>query len=114
MKITHIEIYPAKDPDKLKASAAVVFDDCFKVRDIYIFPRKDNSDELYIAMPVKKIKDDKRISLAHPVTAEFRAVMEQAILEAYYKKMEDLAADPGANAEEPTPDDNYEDDAEEE
>lgn len=113
MKITHIEIYPAKDPDKLKASASVVFDDCFKVRDIYIFPRKDNSDELYIAMPVKKIKDDKRISLAHPVTAEFRAVLEQAILEAYYKKVEELAANLDVSEEEPTPK-SYEDDAEEE
>lgn len=79
MKITKVEIFPARDPERLKASAAVVFDDCFKVRDIFIFPRKDNSDELYVAMPVKKIKDDKRISLAHPINAEFRAEMEKAM-----------------------------------
>lgn len=114
MKITHVEIYPAKDPEKVKASAAVVFDDCFKVRDIYIFPRKDNSDELYVAMPVKKIRDDKRISLAHPVTAEFRAEMEQAVLEAYYKMVASKETETAAEAEEGQSKPLYEDDAEEE
>lgn len=114
MKITHVEIYPAKDPEKVKASAAVVFDDCFKVRDIYIFPRKDNSDELYVAMPVKKIRDDKRISLAHPVTAEFRAEMEQVILDAYYQMVGAQNNDAMAEAEEGESKTLYEDDAEEE
>ena len=114
MKITHVEIYPAKDPEKVKASAAVVFDDCFKVRDIYIFPRKDNSDELYVAMPVKKIRDDKRISLAHPITAEFRAEMEEAVLEAYYQMVGAQESDAAAEAEEGKSATLYEDDSEEE
>ena len=32
MKITKVEFFPARDPERLKASAAVVFDDCFKTR----------------------------------------------------------------------------------
>lgn len=31
MKITKVEIFPARDPERLKASAAVVFDDCFTI-----------------------------------------------------------------------------------
>ena len=114
MKITKVEIYPARDPERLKASAAVVFDDCFKVRDIFIFPRKDNSDELYVAMPVKKIKDDKRISLAHPINAEFRAEMEKAILDAYYASLEEKEGDGDEDVNKSFEDDDLSDDAEEE
>lgn len=114
MKITKVEIFPARDPERLKASAAVVFDDCFKVRDIFIFPRKDNSDELYVAMPVKKIKDDKRISLAHPINAEFRAEMERAILDAYYASLEEKEEDGDEDDNKSFEDDDLSDDAEEE
>ena len=114
MKITKVEIFPARDPERLKASAAVVFDDCFKVRDIFIFPRKDNSDELYVAMPVKKIKDDKRISLAHPINAEFRAEMEKAILDAYYASLEEKEVDGDEDVNKSFEDDDLSDDAEEE
>ena len=114
MKITKVEIFPARDPERLKASAAVVFDDCFKVRDIFIFPRKDNSDELYVAMPVKKIKDDKRISLAHPINAEFRAEMEKAILDAYYASLEEKEEDGDEDENKSFEDEDLSDDAEEE
>lgn len=114
MKITKVEIFPARDPERLKASAAVVFDDCFKVRDIFIFPRKDNCDELYVAMPVKKIKDDKRISLAHPINAEFRAEMEKAILDAYYASLEEKEEDGDEDDNKSFEDDDLSDDAEEE
>lgn len=114
MKITKVEIFPARDPERLKASAAVVFDDCFKVRDIFIFPRKDNSDELYVAMPVKKIKDDKRISLAHPINAEFRAEMEKAILDAYYASLEEKEEDGDEDDNKSFEDEDLSDDAEEE
>lgn len=114
MKITKVEIFPARDPERLKASAAVVFDDCFKVRDIFIFPGKDNSDELYVAMPVKKIKDDKRISLAHPINAEFRAEMEKAILDAYYASLEEKEEDGEEDESKSFEDENLSDDAEEE
>ena len=114
MKITKVEIFPARDPERLKASAAVVFDDCFKVRDIFIFPRKDNSDELYVAMPVKKIKDDKRISLAHPINAESRAEMEKAILDAYYASLEEKEEDGDEDDNKSFEDDDLSDDAEEE
>ena len=114
MKITKVEIFPARDPERLKASAAVVFDDCCKVRDIFIFPRKDNSEELYVAMPVKKIKDDKRISLAHPINAEFRAEMEKAILDAYYASLEEKEEDGDEDDNKSFEDDDLSDDAEEE
>ena len=114
MKITKVEIFPARDPERLKASAAVVFDDCFKVRDIFIFPRKDNSDELYVAMPVKKIKDDKRISLAHPINAEFRAEMEKAILDAYYASLEEKEEDGDEDDNKSFDSEELSDDAEEE
>ena len=114
MKITKVEIFPARDPERLNASAAVVFDDCFKVRDIFIFPRKDNSDELYVAMPVKKIKDDQRISLAHPINAEFRVEMEKAILDAYYASLEEKEEDGDEDDNKSFEDDDLSDDAEEE
>ena len=67
-----------------------------------------------VTWPVKKIRDDKRISLAHPVTAEFRAEMEQVILDAYYQMVGAQNNDATAEAEEGESKTLYEDDAEEE
>lgn len=81
MKITKVSVKVLQGRPRLKGTASVVFDDCFKVRDIFILPR--NPEELYAAMPSKRLKDNHYISLAHPITAEFRNEIETAIFAEY-------------------------------
>ncbi len=84
MKVTQVKVSVIKDMPRLKGTASVVFDECFKVRDIFILP-KNETGELYIGMPSKKLKNDKRLSLAYPITAEFRSVIETAVLDEYQR-----------------------------
>ena len=67
---------------KVKGSATVVLDDCFKIRDIVILTKNDTG-ELYVAMPYKTLKNGNKISVAYPLNAEFRAELQQLILDEY-------------------------------
>lgn len=67
---------------KVKGSATVVLDDCFKIRDIVILA-KNETGELYVAMPYKTLKNGNKISVAYPLNAEFRAELQQHILDEY-------------------------------
>lgn len=86
MTITKVSVNVIANKQRLRGTASVVFDDCLKVRDILILP-KDNSGSLYIVMPNKKLGDNRYISLAYPVSAEFRDIIENAVLEEYEKQL---------------------------
>ncbi len=81
MKITKVSVKVLQGLPRLKGTASVVFDDCFKVRDILILPKNEN--EMCIAMPSKKLDDNKRISVAHPINSDFRSEIENAVLKEY-------------------------------
>lgn len=81
MKITKVSVRVIPNRPRLKGTASVVFDDCFKVRDILILPR--NAEELYASMPYKRVKDGTFISLAYPITPEFRQEIESAVCGEY-------------------------------
>lgn len=102
MQITKVTVQLVPNRERLKASASVVFDDCFKVRDILIVP-KGNKAGMTIVMPSKKIKGDRYISMAHPITSEFRDFVEKAILDEYERevsKPHDDQADENPSGEE--------------
>ncbi len=99
MKVTQVNVSVIKDMPRLKGTASVVFDECFKVRDIIILPKNEDG-ELYIGMPSKKLKNDKRISLAYPINAEFRSVIEDAVLGEYNRL---VAEDADNETDEPAP-----------
>lgn len=61
MKITNVHVKRLTGLPRLLGTASVVFEDCFKVRDIFVLPK--NKDELYIAMPSKKVRDNHWISM---------------------------------------------------
>jgi DNA-binding cell septation regulator SpoVG len=81
MKITKVYVKRLSGRQRLLGVASVVFDDCFKVRDILILPRNEN--ERYISMPSKKLKDNRWLSLAHPITQEFNQEIERCVLDEY-------------------------------
>ncbi|MGP1577147.1 MAG: septation regulator SpoVG [Treponema sp.] len=81
MQITNVQIRKVVAEDKLKAYAAVTFDDCFVIHNVKIIER---SKGLFVAMPSRKTKTGEYKDIAHPVTPEFRQLLQEKIMEAFY------------------------------
>lgn len=79
MKVTDVKIKLRQDDSKIKAIAAVTFDDCFAVHGINII---EGQKGLFIAMPSRKISEDVYLDIVHPTNSETRKMIEEAIFEA--------------------------------
>ena len=79
MKITSVNIY-LKENSRMKGLASVTLDDCFVVRNIRII---EGDEKLFIAMPSKKVNDERYEDICHPINAETRKMFEDKILEEY-------------------------------
>lgn len=88
MQITDIKIRKLFDDGPMKAIVSITFDHQLAVHDIKVINARDKH---FIVMPSRKNPDETYRDIAHPINAQFRAQLEQAILEAYYKEVE-LAA----------------------
>ncbi len=82
MEITEVRVFPVEE-EKLKAYATITFDDCFVVRDLKVI---HGNSGLFVAMPSKKRKDGTFKDIAHPLNNDFRAKIENAVLDAYEKE----------------------------
>jgi len=67
------------DTEKLKAIANIIIDDGFAVHDIKII---DSDKSLFVAMPSVKISE-KRKDIFHPINAEARKQLVNALFAAY-------------------------------
>ena len=79
MDVTNVRVFPV-DEEKLKAFVTIILDNCFIVRDLKII---HGNKGLFVAMPSKKKKDGSFGEVAHPLNAEFRAKIEEAVLGEY-------------------------------
>lgn len=79
MEITEVRVFPVNE-EKLRAYATITFDDCFVVRDLKVI---HGNSGLFVAMPSKKRKDGSFKDIAHPLNNDFRAKIEQTVLDAY-------------------------------
>lgn len=86
MKITDVKIIPVNE-DRLKAYVTITLDECFVVRDLKII---EGNEGLFVAMPSKKKKDGSFRDIAHPLNQETRAMIEQAVFDAFKKEIESL------------------------
>jgi stage V sporulation protein G len=80
VQVTEVRIYPA-DEEELRGYASITLDDCWMVRDLKII--RSDSGGLYVAMPSKKQRDGTYREIAYPITAEARALIEEAVLTTY-------------------------------
>ncbi|HBU70029.1 MAG TPA: hypothetical protein DEE98_06540 [Elusimicrobia bacterium] len=83
MNITEVRIFP-KEEEKLKAYAAVTFDDVFVVHNIRIVKGERG---LMVCMPSRKKNDGTFKDIAHPISNEFRHTLEQKVLAAFEEKL---------------------------
>src|SRR5882672_10794393 len=89
MEITEIRVH-LRNEDKLRAFATVTFDNCFVVRNMKII---QGTKGLILCMPSRKLADGTYKDIAHPITADYRKMLEDRILAAY----EAETKKPGAN-----------------
>ncbi len=93
MNITDIRIRKVFAHGRLRALVSVTVGGDFAVHDIKII---DGPQRLFIAMPSRKDEGGTFRDIAHPITAQARAALEAAVLEAFRNHM---SRNPGGDAE---------------
>lgn len=86
MDITDIRVRKVSSDGKLKAYVTVTFDDCFVVHNVKVIEGRGGS---FIAMPSRKTRNGEYKDIAHPIKPEFREHMQQMILDAFERYVED-------------------------
>ncbi|MBQ8432159.1 MAG: septation regulator SpoVG [Clostridia bacterium] len=85
MQITDIKVRKLFDEGPMKAIISVTFDGQLAVHDIKVINARD---KFFIVMPSRKNPDDTYRDIVHPINAQFRGMMESAIIEAYEAAVE--------------------------
>jgi stage V sporulation protein G len=80
MEITDVRVRKITSEGKLRAYATITFDNQFVVHNLKVI---DGKSGLFVAMPSRKTKNGEFKDVAHPISSDFRAVMQEAILKAY-------------------------------
>ena len=87
MVITDIKIRKIFEDSPMKAIVSVTFDNQLAVHDIKVINTKD---KLFIVMPSKKNPEGTYRDIVHPISADFRALLEKAVIEAYEAKLGEM------------------------
>jgi len=79
MKVTNVKVYRVKGKEKLRATASITLDDVFMVHGLKVI---DGQKGLFVVMPAVK-KNNLFKDIAHPITAEMRNQIVDAVLQEY-------------------------------
>jgi stage V sporulation protein G len=93
MQITDVKVRKLFDEGPMKAIVSVTFDGQLAVHDIKVINARD---KFFIVMPSRKNPDDTYRDIVHPINSQFRASLEEAVIEAYEQE---LAAEAARQAE---------------
>lgn len=80
MKITDVRVKIVESDSRLRAIAAITFDDSFVVHDIRVI---EGESGIFVAMPSKKTQAGTFRDIAHPINVETRKEIEDAIFSKY-------------------------------
>jgi len=81
MHITDIKVRKFFEEGPMKAVVSVTLDDCLAIHDIKVIYARER---LFIVMPSRKNPDGTYRDIVHPIPAEFRAALENAVIDAYH------------------------------
>ena len=91
MKITDVKIRKLFDEGPMRAIASVTFDGQLAVHDIKVINARD---KFFIVMPSRKNPDETFRDIVHPINAEFRRALEEAVIEAYREALDAAQSEP--------------------
>ena len=82
MQVTNVRVRIInKDNDRIKAHAAIVFDDCFVVKGIKVVR---GNKGVFVAMPSIQSKSGEDFQdIAHPINTECRKMITEAVMSKY-------------------------------
>ena len=98
MQITDVKIRKLFDDGPMKAIVSITFDYQLAVHDIKVIYARD---KYFIVMPSRKNPDETYRDIAHPINAQFRTALEEAVIEAYLRELE-IAAQAAEQSEDAT------------
>ncbi|MCF7933266.1 MAG: septation regulator SpoVG [Spirochaetia bacterium] len=87
MEITDIRVRRVTTEGKLRAYVTVTFDNVFVVHNVKVIEGKNGA---FIAMPSRKTKSGEYKDVAHPISSDFRGLLQDRILVEYKNTPEDL------------------------
>jgi len=91
MEITDIKIRKLfSDDSPMKAIASATFDNQLAVHDIKVINARD---KFFIVMPSRKNPDNTYRDIVHPINADFRSLLENAVIKAYNEAVEAAASE---------------------
>ena len=90
MKITDVKVRKLFDEGPMKAIVSVTFDGQLAVHDIKVINARE---KFFIVMPSRKNPDDTYRDIVHPINADFRSALEEAVIEAYKTALEAAEAE---------------------
>ncbi|MDL2292594.1 septation regulator SpoVG [Acholeplasma sp. OttesenSCG-928-E16] len=90
MKITDVRIKLVSGESRLRAIATITFNDSFVVHDIRVI---EGEKGLFVAMPSKKMANGEFRDIAHPIHAEMRKEIEDAVKDSYEKALTEQPAE---------------------
>ena len=90
MVISDIKIRKLFDEGPMKAIVSVTFDGQLALHDIKVISVREKN---FIVMPSRKNPDGTYRDIAHPINAEFRAMLEEEVLRAYEDELARAAAE---------------------
>ena len=73
------------DEGPMRAIVSVTFDNQLAVHDIKVIHARE---KYFIVMPSRKNQDDTYRDIVHPINAQFRSVLETAVIDAYDRAVE--------------------------
>ena len=85
MQITDIKVRKLFEEGPMKAVVSVTFDGQLAVHDIKVINARD---KFFIVMPSRKNPDDTYRDIVHPINAQFRTMVEEAVIAAYEEALE--------------------------
>ena len=91
MQITDVKIRKLFDEGPMKAVVSVTFDGELAVHDIKVINARD---KYFIVMPSRKNPDETYRDIVHPINSQFRASLEKAVIDAYYRALESASEAP--------------------
>lgn len=80
MKITDVKVKPVNGASRLKAIVEITIDGVFVVHELRII---EGTNGLFVAMPSRQVGENVYKDVAHPINAETRKMIEDAVLEKY-------------------------------
>ena len=98
MQITDIKVRKLFDDGPMKAIVSVTFDGQLAVHDIKVINARD---KFFIVMPSRKNPDETYRDIVHPINAQFRSMLESAVIAAYEQALAEAGLAEDAEDAEP-------------